>query len=201
MKLKKKAPQQDRSKFMVDSILEGAARILEGKVSGNFTTNKIAEVAGVSVGSLYQYFKNKESIVEDLLFKKLQDNLNSIFLDLKNEDKLDEESFIKSLVTTQFDLWKSRNQLSKSILRWAPRVIDPSFLHANDEKIINYLKDRIDHYGFTQFKKDNLDISLLLCVNIVRMSVYTYFVKDESYDYETYVEETIQVINNYLLVK
>jgi AcrR family transcriptional regulator len=52
--------------------VEAAARILNGEKKENFTTNKIAEVAGVSIGSLYQYFKNKESIIEDILLRKVQ---------------------------------------------------------------------------------------------------------------------------------
>jgi AcrR family transcriptional regulator len=51
---------------MVDTILTAAARVL---VSGGYeaaTTNRIAEAAGISVGSLYQYFPNKESIVAAL---------------------------------------------------------------------------------------------------------------------------------------
>lgn len=63
----RKHPQQARSRAMVDSILDAAARVLRKHGYEEATTNRVAEVAGVSVGSLYQYFPNKEALVRALL--------------------------------------------------------------------------------------------------------------------------------------
>lgn len=52
---------------MVDAILEAAARILEDDGLGQLNTNAIAARAGVSVGSLYQYFPSKEAILAELI--------------------------------------------------------------------------------------------------------------------------------------
>lgn len=52
---------------MVDAILEGAARILEEDGIAQLNTNRIAERAGVSVGSLYQYFPSKDAIIAELI--------------------------------------------------------------------------------------------------------------------------------------
>ena len=62
----RKVPRQARSSAMVDTILEAAARVLAEEGLGRATTNRIAEVAGVSIGSLYQYFPNKLAIVRAL---------------------------------------------------------------------------------------------------------------------------------------
>lgn len=62
----RKLPSQARSQATVDAILEAAARILVADGYGSFTTNRVAARAGVSVGSLYQYFPNKESILAAL---------------------------------------------------------------------------------------------------------------------------------------
>ena len=59
----RKRPRQRRSKDTVDAILEATARVLVERGFENATTNHIAEVAGVSIGSLYQYFPNKASLV------------------------------------------------------------------------------------------------------------------------------------------
>jgi len=56
----RKLPQQDRSKVTVEAILTAAAHILTEHGYDNTSTNRIAERAGVSIGSLYQYFPNKE---------------------------------------------------------------------------------------------------------------------------------------------
>lgn len=51
---------------MVETIVEAAARILETRGLAGFNTNAVAERAGVSVGSLYQYFSNKEALIAAL---------------------------------------------------------------------------------------------------------------------------------------
>lgn len=59
----KKQPRQDRARQTVLAIERACARILEEEGPEHLTTTRIAEVAGVNVGSLYQYFPNKEAIV------------------------------------------------------------------------------------------------------------------------------------------
>jgi AcrR family transcriptional regulator len=62
----KKIPKQDRSRITVEAIIEAAARIIEKGGLAALSTNRVAELAGVSVGSLYQYFPNKEALVEEV---------------------------------------------------------------------------------------------------------------------------------------
>jgi AcrR family transcriptional regulator len=63
----RKAPGQARSKETVNVILEASARILESEGLRGFNTNSAAAKAGVSVGSLYQYFPNKDAILLALI--------------------------------------------------------------------------------------------------------------------------------------
>jgi AcrR family transcriptional regulator len=62
----RKMPRQARSKEMVRCLLEATARVLVDEGWDAANTNRIAAVAGVSVGSLYQYFPNKETILVEL---------------------------------------------------------------------------------------------------------------------------------------
>lgn len=62
----RKTPSQDRAKATVEAILEAAAYILVRDGWERFTTNSVAERAGVNIASLYQYFPNKDSIVAEL---------------------------------------------------------------------------------------------------------------------------------------
>jgi AcrR family transcriptional regulator len=59
----RKQPRQARSTRLVADILEAAARVLAKEGAPRFTTARVAEAAGVSVGSLYQYFPSKEAIL------------------------------------------------------------------------------------------------------------------------------------------
>lgn len=59
----RKEPRQMRSRRMREYILEAAIRVLRREGALRFTTWRVAEAAGVSVGSLYQYFPNKQAII------------------------------------------------------------------------------------------------------------------------------------------
>ena len=59
----RKLPRQARSRALVDAILDAAARILEEQGREALNTNLVADKAGVSIGSLYQYFPNRDAII------------------------------------------------------------------------------------------------------------------------------------------
>jgi AcrR family transcriptional regulator len=59
----RKEPKQSRSNELVSAILQAAVQVLAKEGAQRFTTARVAEKAGVSVGSLYQYFPNKAAIL------------------------------------------------------------------------------------------------------------------------------------------
>lgn len=70
----RKQPQQARSNDLVRAILGAAIRVLEKEGAQRFTTARVAEKAGVSVGSVYQYFPNKASILFRLQSDEWREN-------------------------------------------------------------------------------------------------------------------------------
>jgi AcrR family transcriptional regulator len=70
-----KRPKQDRSRSTVDANLQAVTHIIDKDGPSGLNTNKIAEKTGFSVGSLYQYFKNKESIIEAIILRMTEMNL------------------------------------------------------------------------------------------------------------------------------
>ncbi|MBE0604637.1 MAG: helix-turn-helix transcriptional regulator, partial [Deltaproteobacteria bacterium] len=69
----RKQPVQKRSRATVEDILAAAAQVFEDHGYANGTTNRIAEQAGVSIGTLYQYFPSKEAIAVALLERHIAD--------------------------------------------------------------------------------------------------------------------------------
>lgn len=68
----RKQASQERAGATVSAIVEAAARILASDGAEALTTNRVAIVAGVSIGSVYQYFPNKEAIVVALIDHQLR---------------------------------------------------------------------------------------------------------------------------------
>lgn len=62
----RRAPKQARAQATREAIFQATAQILEAEGEARLTTNRIAEVAGVSIGSLYQYYPNKQAILIDM---------------------------------------------------------------------------------------------------------------------------------------
>ncbi|MCF6318530.1 MAG: TetR/AcrR family transcriptional regulator [Proteobacteria bacterium] len=119
--IKRKKPTQLRSKAAVDAILEAATRILLSKGMNSLTTNHVAELAGVSIGSLYQYFSNKESIVVGLIehhIKTEQKRISTIMDQLENnptcqKSKMKRKSNIRLVVKEFIDIHAENLELSR----------------------------------------------------------------------------------------
>lgn len=69
---RRRVPNQSRARLTVDSIVQAAQQLLDEDGPHALTTRRIAERAGVSIGSLYQYFPNREAIVAQLFEPLLQ---------------------------------------------------------------------------------------------------------------------------------
>jgi AcrR family transcriptional regulator len=69
----RKSASQERSRLTVDALLEATTRILIKEGYDRASTNRIAEVAGVSIGSLYQYFPSKEALVAAVIDRHTQE--------------------------------------------------------------------------------------------------------------------------------
>ena len=81
----RKRPSQARSRATVDAVVEAAARILGAEGWAGFTTNKVAAAAGVSIGSYYQYFPDKFSLMDAIRARHLNDCLAAVKTALAGE--------------------------------------------------------------------------------------------------------------------
>ncbi|WP_321490957.1 TetR/AcrR family transcriptional regulator [uncultured Hyphomonas sp.] len=66
VEINRRNPKQARAKATVDAILEAAFQVLDADGYANFTTSRIAKRAGVSIGTLYQYFDDRDAILMEM---------------------------------------------------------------------------------------------------------------------------------------
>lgn len=84
----KKQPLQARALFTVSQIKQAAAQVLRDQGRAGFNTNRVAEIAGVSIGTLYQYFPSKDVLLAELKrdhFEQLRGMTRQAYLDNLNQ--------------------------------------------------------------------------------------------------------------------
>lgn len=125
----RKKPAQKRSQATVDAIIQASAYILTRSGWKGFTTNAIAERAGVNISSLYQFFKNKEAIIAELQRRHAEEIRTDLHKILEG---LPEERTFKETLTLIINMVIKKHQvapevhkvLTEEIPRTARNVLD-----------------------------------------------------------------------------
>lgn len=78
----RKRPTQSRSRALVEAVEQACLQILDEAGESALTVNRVAEISGVAVGSIYQYFPNKDAIVA-LLYERILDEESEALLRLR----------------------------------------------------------------------------------------------------------------------
>jgi AcrR family transcriptional regulator len=115
LKNKRRRPRQDRSKEKVDKILDAATDILKKDGPGAFNTNHIAKRAGVSIGSLYEYFPDKKAIAEQLT-EDIAEEESEILIDkFKEIEQISLFESVNILVSLTFELYRKNGDMYRSL--------------------------------------------------------------------------------------
>ncbi len=172
----RKAPSQTRSQRMVERIIDAARHLL--KASGRseplkISTNHIAKQAGISVGSLYQYFPNSEAILLEVhrqILEPVKDVLESY--DSEAHLSLPREDFFRRLFT-QATASEADNDTLYAIqgaMKLYPALIEMDNRHA--DMIASYMARFLRHYG-SDWEDEKLK----------RLGLYSYYVDAGTWRY------------------
>jgi AcrR family transcriptional regulator len=185
----RKKPKQMRSKLMFDSILEASTRVLEEVSFKKFTTNRVAEAAGISIGSLYQYFPNKQSILielERIAIDKITANIENLLFDENHtsQDRLFKviEYFVITdsalydnpfTVNTEYSVQKNKIKKSLDFFLKSNNFIDKN----SDDFLADYIVMLVSGMGSKLGKRNdikNLDPWIQITFNSVLLSISSY---------------------------
>jgi AcrR family transcriptional regulator len=118
----RKRPRQARSRATVDSVLEATARVLVKHGFDGLTTNLVAQTAGVSIGSLYQYFPNKAALVGALIEKHVETMTSLALGELTRVAKLPVGEAIRSVIEVMIRAHAVHPELHRVLTEQVPRV-------------------------------------------------------------------------------
>lgn len=118
----RKEPKQSRARVTVEAILEATAHILTEGGYDALTTNHVAKRAGVSIGSLYQYYPSKEALVGELMDRHC-DMMNALFAEVfMRAEELPPKELARALVSAVFHAKCENPELSKVLREQLPRL-------------------------------------------------------------------------------
>ena len=118
----KKQPAQARARATVQAIIQAAAQILTQEGYAGLTTNAVAERAGVSIGSVYEYFPGKEAIVAAVTTQAVVATLCDIEDSLNNADPVDLRAAMRQFVQSLYEITCDRRELLNVLLFQIPFV-------------------------------------------------------------------------------
>lgn len=113
----RRIPRQARAAETVAAILEGAAQILEAGGLAAFTTNAVAERTGVSIGTLYQYFADKDALIQAIAERELSSTLAKIGETLRGDSEAEPEERVRGVVRAIINAFGGRLRARKAVLQ------------------------------------------------------------------------------------
>jgi len=118
----RKKPRQQRSQDTVECILDATARVLCSTGYDRASTNRVAMAAGVSVGSLYQYFPSKEALVAALVERHVEQMTSLVKGKLAEVSTAPLEVAVRTMIDAMFDAHGIDPKLHKVLIEQVPRV-------------------------------------------------------------------------------
>lgn len=159
-------PSQDRSRETVEAILDATALVLKRGGYDRATTRRVAEVAGVSVGSLYQYFPNKESLVLSLYERHLGDLLSVFGSRFEGLGDAPLPDAVRGLVEAALELHAVDPELHRVLVEQIPRSGRPDPEAAPERQILDATRAFLEGRR-TQIRPANLDLAAFVVVETV----------------------------------
>lgn len=193
----RKKATQGRAKETVRSIVEATTHIIEKSGIEEISTNKIAKKAGVSIGSLYQYFPSKESILIFLVEKELTGHVENIETHISQMDEATIEEFIDEITETILTMFEQKKRIRFLLYKFLPRGLTP-LIHDIEDQLQKIIYEKLRSYPEMKDKK-NLESMVYVVVHSVIGVVHSKLAKGRKLDEEQVKMELKKMIKNYLL--
>jgi AcrR family transcriptional regulator len=154
--------KQARARETVDVVLEAAARVLAEQGYASATTNRIAARAGVSVGTIYEYFSNKEEIFDGLIRRELATLVAAV-----QSQELDRDSTIDEKLARVVVAAMGAMQYGPELFRALEQVPGATFRrHLADARhlVVAFVKELLEQHR-EELRVTDLDLAAFMVVS------------------------------------
>ena len=195
-------PKQQRSMQMKEKIRKAALKLFCEKGYYKTTTNEIAKVAGISIGSLYSYFKDK-----DVIFMEILEDYNKLFVEVhkKSEQNMetyraDKKAWLRQLIEALIKVHETSRELNQEI-----RILSyskPEVAAISGRAGETTRKMTLDFFRLCNddIRVKDIEAASVVVQNMISSNVdYIVFEKNRI-DRERIIEATIDAVYKYLAV-
>jgi AcrR family transcriptional regulator len=185
----RKQPQQDRSRVTVEAILEATTHILTEEGYDKANTNRIADRAGISIGSLYQYFPNKESLMAALIEQHSNEMAELVETKLNHLFDSPLEIVVPELIRAVIAAHAINPKLHQVLSEEVPRLGKLIQMEQAQARIAQILTSYLDRWS-DSIEPQNLAMTVfILCRTVDALShaaviEYPDFIKDDRFEIE-----------------
>lgn len=168
----RKHASQERSRATVDALIEATARILARDGFDRASTNRIGQEAGVSVGSLYQYYPSKEALVAAVIERHNRDLMKVVHGALAEVATQPIERGVRKLVAAAIEAHRIDPRLHRVLAEQIPRTGALADVEAFNRETYGlfraYLEDHRD-----ELRAVDLDLAAFVCVTSIEALTHT----------------------------
>jgi AcrR family transcriptional regulator len=191
-------PRQPRSRVTVSLILDAAIRILDREGLEALTTSRAAEVAGVSVGTLYQYFAHRDAIIDALQDRELERAGTMLERVLKNPEGRADRDVARAVLEELLRLYRAAPALHRVLAVDGLRYSTPERVLAFDVKSVALVKSFLIFAG-PRIRGTNLEAAAFVIYQSVRATMLGYLLEAPAgVDDDVIITELTELIFRYL---
>jgi AcrR family transcriptional regulator len=194
----RKSALQERSKATVDALLAATARVLVKEGYDRASTNKVAEAAGVSIGSLYQYFPSKEALVAAVIERHIGAMMEVVRASLVRVALLPLADAARELVRVMIDAHRIEPKLHRVLVEQIPRVGNLEQIESVDDEAIALVRSYLEAHQ-DEIDVPDLDLAAFIAVTSVEALTHAAVLRRPALlDDERFRDEVASLVVRYL---
>jgi AcrR family transcriptional regulator len=195
----RKPPQQSRSRVTVTAILDATIRIFERENYEAATTTHIAEVAGISIGTLYQYFADRDAILDALQDRELERATEMLEHALSSTDARSGPEIARRVVAGLMQLYRAAPALHRVLVIEGLRVTPTERVQAFDLRMVQRIRGFLASTP-VPIRRTNLDVAAFVAYHSVRATMLARLLEPVTFDDDELVDELVDLVLRYLVV-
>jgi AcrR family transcriptional regulator len=197
----RRKPLQERARFKVELILEAATQLIDRDGLDGLTTNRIAEIAGISIGTLYQYFADKQAIIDKLGQRVLREVSDKLRSSLQEQTVKNPDEQARILIRTIFGAFDHHSRVHRELINHTLAQGNHHFMDETANMVAGILSSSgiTDEHGQTRrLSKAEAFVLTWSFVGVIRASAVA---NEQDLPYPQIEEALLQLIRRFVLDK